>query len=152
MKSSENWLAHDHAEHEQLLVRCQDAVAMEDWKQANTTYRELRAALEWHITQEEEVVYPAFEATVQAPGEPTAALRSEHRKIMDAIKDTQRAFVSQNSEHVLDCLQHLEQLLIKHHEKEEDIFLPMASLILEPQKDVIMDKLKTLVNSKQERK
>jgi hypothetical protein len=36
---------------------------------------------------------------------------------------------------------HLESLMIKHHEKEEDIFLPMASHILNTSRDELLLKL-----------
>ncbi len=41
-----------------------------------------------------------------------------------------RIIKTRNSEHVFEHLVHLENRMIKHHEKEEDIFLPMASHIL----------------------
>jgi hemerythrin-like domain-containing protein len=141
MRKVDNWLLHDHSQHEELLERCQEAVEIEDWDTADSAFRELYAEMKWHITQEEEVVYPAYEAEVGAPDEPTAALRAEHHKIIDFMKDLREVFGSRDSEHVLDCLAQLEQLMIKHHEKEEDIFLPMASRILEGNRDAILGKL-----------
>ena len=152
MNSSDNWLLHDHSRQEELLAKCQEAVDIEDWGKANSTFRELLAELNWHIFQEEQLVYPAYEAEVKAPGEPTLALRSEHRKIIAFMNDTRLVFESQDSEHVLECLNQLEQLLTKHHEKEEDIFLPMASLILKDNREAILKKLKTSDISKREKK
>ncbi|MBF8270195.1 MAG: uncharacterized protein HW386_1904 [Gammaproteobacteria bacterium] len=152
MNSSDNWLLHDHSQHEGLLTKCQEAVEIEDWDKANKTFRNLLAELKWHILQEEQVVYPAYEAEVNTPDEPTAALRSEHRKIIAFMNDTLQVFESQDSEHVLDCLNRLEQLLIKHHEKEEDIFLPMASLILKDNREEIQKKLHSFNSTKTDEK
>ena len=152
MNRSDNWLLHDHSQQEELLSRCQEAVEIEDWDKANLTFRKLLAELKWHILQEEQVVYPAYEAEINTPGEPTAALRSEHRKIMAFMNDMLQVFASQNSEHVLDCLNRLEQLLTKHHEKEEDIFLPMASLILKDIREEIQKKLHSFNSTKTDEK
>ena len=150
MNSSDNWLMHDHSEHEELLSRCREAVEVEDWDGAGSLFNELIDELKWHIRQEEEVVYPAYETEVGHTGGPTAALRLEHVRILDFIHDTQRVFSSHNSEAVLDCLERLEQLLIKHHEKEEDIFLPMASLILQDSREEVMQKMRTFDTSREE--
>ena len=115
MSSSDNWLVHEHSLYEDLLSRCQDAVEIEDWSGANFVFRELVTHLKWHMALEEEVLYAAYETAGEAPQGPTTALR--------VIK-------TRDSDHVLECLLHLEKQMIKHHEKEEDIFLPMASHIL----------------------
>ena len=143
MNGRDNWLLHDHSRHEELLAHCQEAVEIENWDKANATFRELQAELKWHILQEEQVVYPAYEAEVDTPDEPTVALRAEHRRIIAFMNDTRQVFESQDSGHVLDCLNSLEQLMLKHHEKEEDIFLPMASLILKDHSEEILEKLKS---------
>ena len=49
--------------------------------------------------------------------------------------------MSRNQEDVLEALAYLEALMIKHHEKEEDIFLPMASHILKAGRDELLRKL-----------
>ena len=152
MNSSDNWLLHDHSRQEELLAKCQEAVEVEDWSVANSTFRELLAELEWHILQEEQVLYPAYEAAVKAPAEPTAALRSEHHKIIAFMNDMRLVFESQDSEHVLDCLNRLEQLMTKHHEKEEDIFLPMASLILNDQREEVQKKLPSFSSTMTDKK
>jgi hemerythrin-like domain-containing protein len=115
MSASDNWLVHEHSLYEDLLSRCQDAVEIEDWSGADFVFRELVTHLKRHMALEEEVLYAAYETAGEAPQGPTTALR--------VIK-------TRDSDHVLECLLHLEKQMIKHHEKEEDIFLPMASHIL----------------------
>jgi iron-sulfur cluster repair protein YtfE (RIC family) len=148
MNTDNYWLLHDHTRHEDLLEKCQDAIEIEDWDQAYTLFRELMAELRWHMTQEEEVVFPAYEAAANVPGEPTAALRDEHRRILEYMTDTRQVFASRDSGHVLDCLGRLEQLMVKHHEKEEDIFLPLAGLILKDSRKEILEKLSTFTGTK----
>ena len=141
MKQSETWLVHDHSLYEGLLARCQEAVEMEDWRNANQTFREMVTQLKQHMAIEDEVLYPAYEANTDAPQGPTAALREEHRRILHLVRDMERLLQTSDSELVLDSLAQLEWRMLKHHEKEEDIFLPMASHILYEKREEILNKL-----------
>ena len=141
MNSSDNWLIHEHSLYEDLLSRCQDAVEIEDWGSANLAFRELVTHLKRHMALEEEVLYSAYEAAVEAPQGPTKALREEHDQIVRLVRDMLRVIKTRDSDYVLECLVHLEKQMIKHHEKEEDIFLPMASHILDARREEISQQL-----------
>jgi hemerythrin-like domain-containing protein len=141
MNNTENWLVHEHSLYEELLSRCQEAVDMEDWETANLAFHEFVMHLKRHMALEEEVLYPAYEAAAHAPQGPTIALREEHAGIVRLIHDMARIIKSRDSEHVLQGLEQLERLMIKHHEKEEDIFLPMASHILRASRAELLRKL-----------
>jgi hemerythrin-like domain-containing protein len=152
MSSSDNWLVHEHSLYEDLLSRCQDAVEIEDWAGADLTFRELVTHLKRHMALEEEVLYPAYEAAVEAPQGPTKALREEHDQVVRLVRDMMRVIKTRDSDHVLECLVHLEKQMIKHHEKEEDIFLPMASHILEARREEIPQQLADFDVTKSARK
>jgi len=152
MNSTDNWLEHEHSLYEELLSRCQDAVGMEDWATVNNIFNELVTHLKRHMALEEEVLYPAYEATPHAPQGPTTALREEHDNIVHLVRDMILLLKTRDSEHVLDCLVFLENLMIKHHEKEEDIFLPMASHIMRDSRDELSRKLREFDASKINRK
>ena len=152
MTNSDNWLVHDHSMYEELLSQCQDAVGMEDWRSAETAFGELVWHMKGHMAMEEEVLYPAYDARIPTPNGPTDALRDEHDNIVRLVSDMSRLLKSHDSEHVFECLTHLENLMIKHHEKEEDIFLPMASLLLEENRTDLMQQLSTFDATKSKRK
>ena len=152
MNKIDNWLTHDHSWQEEILARCQDAVDVEDWSVAKSAFQELISELKRHIMQEEEVVYPAYDAEVKAPNTPTDSLRDDHEKIIAFLKDIRDMIETEDSDHVLDCLGQLEKLMSKHHEKEEDIFLPMASLILTANREEILEKLENYDESRSDRK
>jgi hemerythrin-like domain-containing protein len=152
MNSTDNWLVHEHSLHENLLSRCQDAVEIEDWGAANLVFRELVTHLKQHIALEEEVLYPAYESTAHAPQGPTQALREEHDQIVRLVRDMLQVIKTRDSEYVLECLTRLEYQMIKHHEKEEDIFLPMASHILDSNREEISQQLADFDVSKSARK
>jgi iron-sulfur cluster repair protein YtfE (RIC family) len=152
MTSTDNWLVHEHSLYEDLLSRCQDAAEMEEWKAVDLAFNELVTHLKRHMAVEEDVLYPAYESEPNAPQGPTTALREEHSAIIRLIGDLARVIKTRGSEHVLECLTHLENQMIKHHEKEEDIFLPMASHILYASRDELVRKLNEFDGSKTRRK
>jgi len=152
MNSTDNWLVHEHSLYEDLLSECHDAVENEDWESVNLIFNQLVMHLKRHIALEEEVLYPAYESAPHAPQGPTTALRQEHSTIIRMIQDMVPVMKSRNSEHLLECLAHLENRMIKHHEKEEDIFLPMASHILNASHDELLRKLSEFDVSKVKRK
>jgi len=137
MSGVDHWLLHEHSLYENLLSRCQDAAEMEDWDSAEMVFRKLIVHLKRHMALEEEVLYPAYEATPEAPQGPTRALREEHDHIVRLSRDMDRVLKTRDSDHVLECLAHLDRQMVKHHEKEEDIFLPMASHILNARREEI---------------
>jgi len=141
MSNSDNWLVHEHSKYENLLSQCQDAVEMEDWGTVDQVFNELVTHLQRHMALEEEVLYPAYESTTHAPQGPTTALREEHSGLVRLIRDMARIIKTRDSEHVLESVAHLEYQMIKHHEKEEDIFLPMASYILNAGRDELVRKM-----------
>ena len=107
--------------------------------------------LKRHIALEEEVLYPAYESALHAPQGPTTALRKEHSTIIRLLQDIAPVIRIRDSEHLLECLAHLENQMIKHHEKEEDIFLPMASHILNSRRDELLSSLRQFEGSSSQR-
>ncbi|MGB5177420.1 MAG: hemerythrin domain-containing protein [Gammaproteobacteria bacterium] len=152
MKGTDNWLLHEHSLYEDLLSECRDAVENEDWEQVNLIFNQLVTHLKRHITLEEEVLYPAYESAPHAPQGPTTALRADHSAIIRLLQDMTPVIKTRNSEHMLECLAFLENRMITHHEKEEDIFLPMASYILNASHDELLRKLSEFDASKTKRK
>ena len=152
MSKTDNWLVHDHSWYEALMLRSQLAVAGEDWAAADRDFMDLVERVKTHMAMEEGVLYPAYEAATDAPQGPTTALRREHDEIVRLVQDTVRLLKSRDAEHVLDSLAKLEQLMFKHHEKEEDIFLPMASHILTAKREEILAQLDSFDTSKTTRK
>ncbi|MCF7980346.1 MAG: hemerythrin domain-containing protein [Pseudomonadales bacterium] len=152
MQSTDNWLVHDHSMYEELLSQCQDAVDMEDWGTAEAAFEELIWHMKGHMAMEEEVLYPAYDARIPIPNGPTNALKDEHDNIVRQVTDMTHVLKSRDSEHAGECLSHLENLMMKHHEKEEDIFLPMASLLLEQDRAELLKQLNAFDSSKPKRK
>ena len=146
------WLVHDHSQYEELLIECCDAVQLEDWTTAEPLFRELISRLKTHMAMEEEVLYPAYESMSNFPQRPVQSLREEHDNIVRLARDVMRVLKTHDSDHVLDSLLSLEAAMIKHHEREEDVFLPMAGHLLMAQRDELTHQLKTFNPANAQRK
>ena len=151
MNSTDNWLVHEHSLYEDLLTECLDAVENEDWEGVSLIFSQLVMHLKRHIALAEEVLSPAYESAPDAPLGPRGALREEHSTIIRLLQDMAPVIRTRGSEHLLECLAHLENQMIKHHEKEEDIFLPMASHILNSSRDELLSRLKQFDGSTPQR-
>ena len=152
MNTTDNWLVHDHGEYEELLSHCREAVESEDWESVKHIFTEFIQRLKAHVDLEEQVLYPAYESKSAAPKEPTDSLRHEHDKLIQYLRGMLPICSTRNSEPFLECLVEFEKLLIKHHEKEEDIFLPMAGLILQDEREELLRKIREFDPSKSKRK
>jgi hemerythrin-like domain-containing protein len=141
MKLPSNWLLHDHSEFEELLAECQTAIDEEDWETSYSYFETLVAQLKSHMAMEEEVLYPAYESTPEFPQEPVIALREEHDRIVELVRDLHKVFRTRNSEHVLISLISLENIMVRHHEKEECVFLPMAGYLLKSKSQELKQQL-----------
>lgn len=152
MSESYDWLIHNHSEFETSMYEFSDAVEQEAWDEAESAFAQLVEGLKAHMAMEEEVLYPAYEKRQELPQEPVLALRAEHDLIVRMVRDLARIIKVRDSEHTLAALLPLEQVLIAHHEKEEDIFLPMAGQFLLPDKDAIIRQLQAFDVSAAHRK
>lgn len=130
MNRSKNFFVHDHSQYEETLSLCHEAIKREDWDEAGSLFEELVRELESHIHREEEVVFPVYKAMVKISHDPIMALHTEHERIISILKDMQQVFRNHDLQHVRESIDLLKDLIRKHHEKEEDIFLPMAGYVL----------------------
>lgn len=141
MDDNDNWLVHEHSLYENLLSICRDAAEAEDWESVERALHELVTHLKRHVALEEEVLFPAYEAAPGASPVPTTALREEHDAIVRLLRDFAQVLTTRQRDPVLESLDRIENRMIRHHEKEEDIFLPMASHVLRDSRDQVLRKL-----------
>ena len=137
------WLNHDHKNFESAVFKCRTACDERDWSQVQGLFTELEAKYRSHVRLEEEVLFPAYEARPGAAAEPTNSLKSDHTQIFHLMDHISRQLDQGSHDSLAYDFALLYRTLIKHHEKEEEIFLPMASEALYSDKDAILAELKT---------
>ena len=104
-------------------------------------FTELVSGYRSHVRIEEEVLLPAYEAHPQASIGPTDSLRSDHEQIFQLMDHIARRLAENARENLAENFSLLFRILNKHHEKEEEIFLPMASEALYSSKSAILSEL-----------
>jgi hemerythrin-like domain-containing protein len=128
------------------------AVEQWNWSQANELFDELVSNVKNHMAMEDEVLYPAYESLTELPQEPIRALKDDHVKIIRLIGDLNVVLETNDSEHILESMIQFEEVLINHHEREENIFLPMAGYFLRSRKDELLKEMQDFEASLAKRK
>lgn len=141
MSETSSWLLHDHRRYEAMLGQLEEQAEIEDWSAVRATFDRLRRELALHIDMENRVLYPAYEALPGTPPAPTAALRREHDEIARLLRDAAHVLEHSNSDLFLEALGMLDRALTRHHENEEEFFLPMAGHALLARKQEVLRRL-----------
>ena len=137
-----NWLDHDHRNFESLVYRCRSASDAADWGAVKRLVDQLASAYRSHVVIEEQVLFPAYESHPGSSAKPTDTLKADHAQIFRLFSHVTKQLDDQAHDGVADDLAMLFRTLARHHEKEEEIFLPMASEALYANKDAILADLK----------
>ena len=93
--------------------------------------------LETHFCTEEEVLFPAFEATTGMTGGPTQMMRFEHAQMRDLMDQMRVALSGRNDDNFAGAAETLLILMQQHNMKEENILYPMCDRSLAAQADTL---------------
>ena len=152
MKSAEHWLVHEHTQFEVLLRDCHDAVDILDWWAIEQLFAKIVAQLRYHMAQEEEVLFPAYDAKCGSSDMKSHELCKEHSAIVDSLRQLDKHIIERNPVVTLDCIVAIELDMHEHNEKEERVFLPFASYLLFEDRDDLVQKLNDFSVSDKSRK
>lgn len=152
MKSTEHWLVHDHTELELLMRECHNAADISDWWAVEQFFTKLVTQLRHHMAQEEEVLFPAYDAKCEPSHMQTQELYNEHSEIIVRFRKLDKYIIDRVSDKALDTVVALELSMHEHNEKEEKVFLPFASHLLFEDRDELEQRLDDFVVSNKSRK
>lgn len=139
-----NWLYHDHKHFEAIVYECRSACDDENWGVAQRLLDELTGKYESHVRVEEHVLFPAYEALAGVSTTPTKSLKNDHTQIFSLMAQIAQRLGQGTCADLAEEFALLYRTLTRHHEKEEEIFLPMASELLSSGKHAILDELNNL--------
>lgn len=143
MKSTEQWLVHDHTKIEYLLRHCIDDADIFDWWSLNRYFQEFVTQLKHHMAQEEEVLFPAYDAVRGPDHFQTDQLYQQHNEIVKLISDLNHHIQSENKDGLIDTVNQLGELFKEHNQQEEHLFLPFAAHLLYGDREELSEKLDT---------
>lgn len=133
-----NWLHHDHKHFESVVYKCRTACDAADWETAVGLLEQLASEYKSHIRMEEGVLFPAYEALPGVSTNPTASLKQDHNQIFRLFSHITQELKDGAYDNSAQNLSLLFRTLIRHHEKEEELFLPMASELLASKKGELL--------------
>lgn len=126
MDSIAELMANDHRRCDDDFSVIEQAVKKDDWGSAERCLAEFRAALERHLTAEETVLFPAFEAATGMSMGPTRVMRMEHMQMRSLLDDLQTATAAGNAAEFRGQVETLLILMQQHNLKEENVLYPMC--------------------------
>jgi hemerythrin-like domain-containing protein len=147
MKSTEHWLVHDHTQIEGLLRNCREEAYIYDWWALDRYFNEFIDQLRYHMAQEEEVLFPAFDEKCQPTHELTAELLEEHDQIIECIRNVRRSIDDKAKDETVEGVERLVSLLVAHDGKEEKVLLPFASHLLYEDREELSEDLENFTMS-----
>ncbi len=125
-----DYLSDDHSRCDDLFVAAENAVGTRDWALAQQAFTTVRNTTLCHLRREEEILFPAFEATYGMHGGPTQVMRMEHAEMRDTLSAMADCLSKQNSTQFLGLSETLLMLMRQHNLKEEQILYRMCDQML----------------------
>lgn len=123
----------DHRACDALFVDAENAAHKGNLTEAKNAFEAFEQALQHHLSQEETVLFPAFEQQSGMTGGPTAVMRMEHEQMRDLLTQLHNALAQNDSDAFLGYAETLNILIQQHNMKEEQMLYPMCDRLLGPQ-------------------
>ena len=90
-----------HRRCDELFAAIEERADKRDWDGAQRAFQEFSAAFELHLRQEEEGLFPAFEARTGGPIGPTVVMRHEHAQMRAVVIAIGAALTARATDDVL---------------------------------------------------
>lgn len=129
------FLGSDHRACDDLFASAEAAAAQKNWDSARTLFDRFQAAMAHHLTMEETVLFPAFEARTGMSEGPTQVMRMEHEQMRGLMQDMAGAFAAGDRDACLGLSETLNMLMQQHNLKEENMLYPMSDQVLSGNRD-----------------
>ncbi len=127
MGTIRDFMGSDHRACDDLFASAESAVAQKNWDSARTLFDQF---LTHHLSKEETVLFPAFEARMGNSRGPTEVMRSEHVQMRDLIQSMAGAVAANDQNAYLGLSETLNMLMQQHNMKEENMLYPMSDQML----------------------
>ncbi len=138
------FMTDEHRDCDDLFARAEAAAGDGDIAAARVAFAEFEAALEQHLTMEESVLFPEFEARTGMSGGPTAVMRMEHEQMRAVLAQMTRALATSDLDEFLGICETLNVLIQQHNMKEENMLYPMADQALADSAEALIVRMQAL--------
>jgi len=135
----------DHKSCDASFANMENAVADENWAEANKLFTSFASDLTHHFDMEEEVMFPGFEARSEnAHCNPTPVMIMEHTQMRQLVKDMATELEVKNKDKFFGLSETLMMTMQQHNMKEEQMMYPMIDEAMENEGELLLDSMKEL--------
>lgn len=135
------FLTADHRSCDALFAQAENAASDGDLAAARAAYAAFEAALAWHLSIEENVLFPEFEARSGIAGGPTAVMRMEHAQMRALLPQLRQALESAEPDTFLGGAETLHILIQQHNMKEEQMLYPLCDRALADRAQALLERM-----------
>ena len=136
----------EHRACDTLFAGAEEAVALNEWQAANDRFLEFANETLKHFKEEEEVLFPAFEAQTGSSEGPTMVMRHEHDQVKGLIGKMAESLENEDRDAYLSLAESMMILLQQHNMKEEQMLYAMCDRVLPQEtKEQTLEKIKEVV-------
>lgn len=133
------FMQQDHRDCDDLFALAEGCANEQNWPDAATHWQSYKAAMENHLSMEEAVLFPAFEAETGNTEGPTEVMRMEHEQMRGVMAQLELCLESKDQERFLGMAETMMLLVQQHNMKEEQILYPMSDQALGDAATVLAD-------------
>jgi len=133
-----NFLSNDHRACDDLFASAESAADQQNWHSARALFDQFQTAMSHHLSMEETVLFPAFEARIGNSMGPTQVMRMEHEQIRGLMQSMAGAVDANDKDAYLGLSETLNMLMQQHNMKEENMLYPMSDQVLSSDRDSVI--------------
>jgi hemerythrin-like domain-containing protein len=137
------FMTQEHRDCDTQFAAAEQAVADNNWSDAETKFLAFSNETLTHFKREEEELFPTFEAQTGSSEGPTQVMRYEHEQVRGLIGKMATALEAQERDTYLSLCESMMILLQQHNMKEEQMLYAMCDRVLAPEtKEETLAKMK----------
>lgn len=125
MVSIQDVMTHDHKKCDDYFVQAENFALKKDWDNTLLMTEKFYQALQLHFSQEENILFPAFEKATGMHQGPTMMMRQEHQQMKELLDELLKSATEKNSDRYYGLSETLHIFMQQHNMKEEQILYPM---------------------------
>ena len=139
-----SFMTADHRACDEEFAEMENAVAEDNWIEAQKKFDKFTTDLEHHFSMEEQVMFPTFEERTGMVGGPTAMMRMEHEQMRSVVGQMKGDLDSKNKDHFFGLSESLMMLMQQHNMKEEQMLYAMVDSHLGEDASLVISQMQGL--------
>ena len=144
MDTISSFLTSDHRACDEEFANLENAIASQDWEEAQIQLQKFSSDLTHHFDMEEKVMFPVFEEVTGMTQGPTMVMRMEHNQMRAILEDLKSDIEKKDKNHFFGVSESLMMLMQQHNMKEEQMLYKMADMHLGSLVTKVIEDMKAL--------